>query len=123
MGNSTGCESVRSASPIAGRTTSKKVFNNSGKPHVHRLMRIIPASHACELLEHRQGLKGLTIVEVPGKPAHSSAHEAMPVLLDEEPEALPPLPAPVRGDRQFALLLPPLLLLYSQQDTSACGTN
>lgn len=67
--------------------------------------------------------KGLTVVEVPGKPADSSAGEAVPVLPYEEPQALPPLPAPVRGDRQSALLLPPPLLLYSQQGASACGTT
>ena len=96
----------------------------SGKiPHAHRSARGNPASHVFELLGHRQGSKGLTVVEVPGKPADSSAYEAVPVLPDKEPEALPPLPAPVRGDRQSALLLPLPLLLYSQQGTSACRTN
>ena len=67
--------------------------------------------HALEALGHEQGFEGLTVIEIPGEPAGSSAHEAVPVLLDKEPEALPALPAPVRGDRQLALLLlPPLFL-------------
>ena len=75
------------------------------------------------IMRGKQGLQGLTVIEVPGKPANSSAHKAVPVALDKQPEALPALSAPVSRDRQLALLLPLPLLLHVQQGGSAQGAT
>lgn len=61
----------------------------------------------------------LTIIEVPGKPAHSSANKPMPIILHKESQTSPALCAPLRRYCYLALLLLPPLLLHIRRGALA----